>query len=63
MSSTQGIVSSRVVVRRKSAICSRISCGQRQLAGAVGITVSYALRERGGEESLLRAPSPQIVHE
>jgi hypothetical protein len=43
MSSAQRIVSSRVVVRRECAIRSRISCGQRQLAGATGITVSYAL--------------------
>jgi len=63
MSSAQSIVSSRVIVRREGAIRGRISCGQRQLAGAISITVSYALRERGGEESLLRAPSPQIVHE
>jgi hypothetical protein len=63
MSSTQCIVSGRVFIGRKGAIRSRISCGQRQLAGAISITVSYALRERGGEESLLRAPSPQIVHE
>lgn len=33
MSSAQRIVSSRVVIRRKSAIRSRISRGQRQLAG------------------------------
>ena len=63
MSSAQRIVSSRVVIRRKSAIRSRISRGQRQLAGAMGITVSYALVARSGQENLLRAPGPQIVHE
>lgn len=52
-----------MVVRRKGAIRSRISCGQRQLAGAIGIIVSYALTERSSQESLLRAPGPQIVHE
>jgi hypothetical protein len=63
MSSAQCIVSSRVVIRRESAIRSRISCRQRQLAGANGITVSYALVARSGQENLLRAPGPQIVHE
>ncbi len=43
MSSTQRVVSSRVVVGRKGAIRNRVSCRQRQLAGAIGITVSYAL--------------------
>ena len=63
MSSAQRIVSSRVIVRRKGAIRSRVSRGQRQLAGAIGITVSYALVARSGQENLLRAPGPQIVHE
>jgi hypothetical protein len=58
VSSAQRIVSSRVVIRRESAIRSRISRGQRQLAGTNGITVSYAL-----VGNLLRAPGPQIVHE
>jgi hypothetical protein len=52
MSSAQRIVSSRVVIRRKSAIRSRVSRGQRQLAGANGITVSYALVARSGQEKL-----------
>lgn len=63
MSSSQGIVSSRMVIGRKGAIRNRISRGQRQLAGAMSITVSYALVARGGQQNLLRAPSPQIVHE
>lgn len=63
MSSSQGIVSSRMVVGREGAIRSRISRGQRQLAGAMSITVSYALVTPGGEQDSLRAPSPQIVHE
>ena len=42
MSSAQSIVSSRVIVRREGAIRGRISCGQRQLAGAMGITVNFA---------------------
>jgi hypothetical protein len=63
MSSTQCIVSSGVVVGRKGAISNRISCGQRQLAGAIGVTVSYALEARSGQENLLRSPGPQIVHE
>jgi hypothetical protein len=63
MSSAQSIVSSRMVIRRESAIRSRISRGQRQLAGAVCITVRYALVGRSGQENLLRAPGPQIVHE
>jgi hypothetical protein len=63
VSSAQRIVSSRVVIRRESAIRSRISRGQRQLAGTNGITVSYALVARSGQGNLLRAPGPQIVHE
>jgi hypothetical protein len=63
MPSTQCIVSSMLFVRRKGAIRSRISCGQRQLAGAIGVTISYALGASSGQENLLRAPSPQIVHE
>jgi hypothetical protein len=63
MPSAQRIVSSRVVVRRDCAIRSSISCGQRQLAGAIGLVVSYVLVPRSGQENLLRAPGPQIVHE
>jgi hypothetical protein len=62
MSSAQSIVSSRVVVRREGAIRGRISCGQRQLAGAISIAVSYA-PVSGGQQNLLRAPGPQVVHE
>ncbi len=63
MSSAQSIVSSRVIVRREGAIRSRISCGQRQLAGAISIAVSYAPVVSGGQQNLLRAPGPQVVHE
>jgi hypothetical protein len=63
MSSAQGIVSSRMVIGREGAIRSRISRGQRQLAGVMDVTVSYALVAHHGEENLLRAPGPQIVHE
>jgi hypothetical protein len=63
MSSAQSIVSSRVIVRREGAIRGRISCGQRQLAGAIIIAVSYAHVVSGGQKILLRAPGPQVVHE
>ena len=63
MSSAQSIVSSRVIVRREGAIRGRISCGQRQLAGAISIAVSYAPAVSGGQQNLLRAPGPQVVHE
>lgn len=43
MSSTQSIVSSRVIARRESAICSRVSRGQGQLAGAIGSQLAMRL--------------------